>query len=207
MGQSAAHSGTPVEASASSVSTRDAILVAARSLALDVGFRRTTVADVARRAGVSRMTVYREFADIAAIWSRLLTDELVGLLSAARQALSPVTPARTRIVALAIALIEGIPEHPLFRRALEVDPQVLLPLIVTRFGSSQKAMLAELDRLLDEGRQDGSVRADLDVEAAAGAILVATQSFVFSARSIDTLPQATAIRAQLPAMIDRYLAA
>ncbi len=172
-----------------------------------MGFRRTTVADVARRAGVSRMTIYREFSDITAIWSRLLTDELVGQLMAARVSVAPRTSARDRIVSMAVTLIERIPDHPLFRRALEVDPQVLLPLVVSRFGSTQQAMLRELDRLLAEGHRDGSVRADLDAEAAAGAILVTTQSFVFSARAIDTLPAAAGIRAQLPSIIDRYLAA
>ena len=37
----------------------DAYLDAARDCILDVGWRRTTLTEVARRAGVSRMTIYR----------------------------------------------------------------------------------------------------------------------------------------------------
>lgn len=210
----AAPGATPVAAgpsaagsSAATPATRAAILAAARSLALDVGFRRTTVADVARRAGVSRTTVYREFPDLTAIWSQVLTDELVGQLVDARLALADLPTARSRIVAIAATLVERIPQHPLFRRALDVDPQVLLPLIVTRFGSSQQALLRELDRLLAEGRRDGSVRADLDAQAAAAAILLTAQSFVFSSRAVDSLPDPAGVRGELPPLLDRYLAA
>ena len=38
---------------------QSAYLDAARACILDVGWRRTTLTEVARRAGVSRMTIYR----------------------------------------------------------------------------------------------------------------------------------------------------
>ncbi len=44
-------------------SVDDQILDAARSCVLDFGLRRTTLAEVARRAGVSRPTVYRRWPD------------------------------------------------------------------------------------------------------------------------------------------------
>lgn len=188
-----------------SLGTSEAILVAARSVALDVGFRRATVADVARRAGVSRMTIYREYPQIAALWSRLLTDELVGLLGEARDATCRLPGARERIVAMAVVMVERVPEHPLFRRALDTDPDVLLPLIVTRFGSSQRAAIDELVRLVDAGQDDGSVRADLDPQAAAVAVLLVTQSYIFSARAIDGCDRPAAVRAQLPALLAGYL--
>ena len=40
----------------------DVLLDAARACVLAVGVRRTTFSDVARRAGVSRMTLYRRMA-------------------------------------------------------------------------------------------------------------------------------------------------
>lgn len=186
--------------------TEAAILAAARALVMDVGFRRATVADVARRAGVSRMTVYREFDDLAAIWSRLLTDELVGVIAQSADDLAGLPTARARIVGMAEVLVGAVPAHPLFRRALDVDPELLLPLVVDRFGSSQRAVLARLEPMLAAGQRDGSVRADLDAPAAATTILLAAQSFVFSARAIDTRADPPAVRAELPVLIDRYLA-
>ena len=47
--------------------TRARIAAAAASLHEEVGIARTTVADIARRAGVQRLTVYNHFPDLAAL--------------------------------------------------------------------------------------------------------------------------------------------
>jgi AcrR family transcriptional regulator len=47
--------------------TRDRIAAAAAALHEEVGIARTTVADIARRAGVQRLTVYNHFADLDAL--------------------------------------------------------------------------------------------------------------------------------------------
>src|SRR5256885_16786017 len=44
--------------------TRERIAAAAAELHAEVGVARTTVADIARRAGVQRLTVYNHFADL-----------------------------------------------------------------------------------------------------------------------------------------------
>jgi AcrR family transcriptional regulator len=44
--------------------TRDRITAAAASLHAEVGIAKTTVADIARRAGVQRLTVYNHFPDL-----------------------------------------------------------------------------------------------------------------------------------------------
>jgi AcrR family transcriptional regulator len=47
--------------------TRQRIAAAASQLHQEVGIGRTTVADIARRAGVQRLTVYNHFADLEAL--------------------------------------------------------------------------------------------------------------------------------------------
>ncbi|HEU4975545.1 MAG TPA: TetR/AcrR family transcriptional regulator [Baekduia sp.] len=47
--------------------TRDKIAAAAAALHEEVGVGRTTVADIARRAGVQRVTVYNHFPDLQAL--------------------------------------------------------------------------------------------------------------------------------------------
>src|SRR6476659_6772036 len=60
-----------------------AYLDAARACILDVGWRRTTLTEVARRAGVSRMTIYRTWPDMAAVLSDLMTREWAEVVATA----------------------------------------------------------------------------------------------------------------------------
>jgi AcrR family transcriptional regulator len=47
--------------------TRDRIAATASALHEEVGVAKTTVADIARRAGVQRLTVYNHFPDLEAL--------------------------------------------------------------------------------------------------------------------------------------------
>ena len=52
----------------------DAVLDAVRDCVLAVGVRRTTMTDVARRAGVSRMTLYRRWPDVRSLVGDLIVQ-------------------------------------------------------------------------------------------------------------------------------------
>lgn len=176
------------------------LLDAALACVLDVGLRRTTLADVARRAGVSRMTVYRRFADLDGLVSALLTRELVAVLAAVERQVAPLPTARQRLVGAATEVVARTAEHPLYQRIVTLDPELLLPLVVDRLGSTQRAALAAIREQLDQGRADGSIRVG-DLDDAAVAVLLTAQSFVFSGRV------AGGAFSELPYLLDAYLAA
>lgn len=186
---------TPREAPA------DPLLAAAKECVLDVGLRRTTLADVARRAGVSRMTVYRRYGDLDAMVSELLTTELLGLVDDARAELADVGTARERLVEAAVVVVERLAVHPLWCRVLDLDPELLLPLVVDRFGSTQRAVVDHVAEQVAEGQRDGSVRA-VDPRLAATCLLLTAQSFVFSARLVAGLP---GTGGELRRLLDAYL--
>ncbi|MCA9682787.1 MAG: TetR/AcrR family transcriptional regulator [Myxococcales bacterium] len=83
--------------------TRSALLVAGRKLFSEAGYEGTTLAQVARRAGVAVGTVYVHFPDKATLLSHALHDDLERVLSEARQSL-PRGKARTKLLHLARAL-------------------------------------------------------------------------------------------------------
>ena len=64
-------------------SDNDAVLDAVRDCVLAVGVRRTTLTDVARRAGVSRMTLYRRWPDVRTLVGDLMTREWVDVATRA----------------------------------------------------------------------------------------------------------------------------
>src|SRR4051794_35398407 len=81
----------------------DGIAAAVRNSVLAVGVRRTTLTDVARRAGVSRMTLYRLVPDVETLLLDVLTRELGALLSEIEATVARKRTARARLVALSVA--------------------------------------------------------------------------------------------------------
>src|ERR1700750_1007841 len=111
----------------------DEVLDAARACVLAVGFRRTTLTDVARRAGVSRMTLYRRFPDLERVLSALITREF-GRLVAGAAATAEGATTRERIVATVVHGSRALADDPLFERLLDVAPQLVLHSVTQRLA-------------------------------------------------------------------------
>jgi AcrR family transcriptional regulator len=156
----------------------EAILEAARACVLAVGVRRTTFSDVARRAGVSRMTLYRRFPDLETLLSTLMTWEFGRVVAEARAAAADGT-CRERAVAMVATAARRLHEDPLFDRLLDVDPELLLPYVTVRLGGMQRMAVAGLAAELEAGRGDGSVR-DGDAETLARGIELIARGFVLA---------------------------
>lgn len=187
---------------------RDPILEAAREVIMTHGPRRATLTEVARQAGVSRMTVYRRFESFDRLMSALLTQELAAILTDLPAPADPPANARARAVDLITAGTESIADHPLVRRVLVIDPEYLTPLMVSRFGQTQRAATELLTPLLAAGMAeqggDGTIR-DADPTVLAFACVTAVQSFVFAAPAIGALPDGAAVRAQIRPMVTGLL--
>src|SRR3954464_455747 len=159
--------------------SHDPVLDAARECVLAVGVRRTTFSDVARRAGVSRMTLYRRFGDLEPLLSALMTREF-GRLVAAAQPQDGAARARERAVRMVVGGARRLAADPLFQRLLDVDPELLLPYVTLRRGGMQRMAVTELTAALQGG--DGSLRAG-DPAARAAAVELAVRGFVLAAHA------------------------
>ncbi len=155
------------------------MLDAARECVLAVGFRRTTFSDVARRAGVSRMTLYRRFPDLETLLSSLMTWEFGRVVDEAREAGEDVASCRERAVAMVARAARRLHEDPLFARLLDVDPELLLPYVTVRLGGMQRMAVAGMAAELEAGRADGSVR-DGDPETLARGVELIARGFVLA---------------------------
>jgi AcrR family transcriptional regulator len=186
----------------------DAVLDAARDCVLAVGVRRTTLTDVARRAGVSRMTLYRRWPDVRTLVGDLMTREWVSTALAARPAGTTGT-ARERLVRGLVNGVAALRAHPLMRKIIEVDPELLLPYVLDRRGTSQLALLELFERDLREGHADGSVRRGHPARQAR-AVLLIVQSFALSTPTMtaedDPELDSAAFDAELEHILERTLA-
>jgi AcrR family transcriptional regulator len=178
----------------------DEILAATRASVLAVGVRRTTLSDVARRAGVSRMTLYRLVPDVTALILEVMSREFAALLGEAEQAASRRRSARARLCATVATVARRLPDEPLFRRVIDVDPELLLPYLTDRVGTTQRLAFMHVRRMLADGQRDRSVRGG-DLDAMAMALVVAVSAFVISARLLDDVGPAAAF-AELERLID-----
>ncbi|WP_199294065.1 TetR/AcrR family transcriptional regulator [Streptomyces sp. GMY02] len=186
----------------------DPVLDAVRDCVLAVGVRRTTMTDVARRAGVSRMTLYRRWPDVRSLVGDLMTREWIGVATGAMPERRPGVPTRTLIVDGLVAGVAAFRAHPLFRKILDVDPELLLPYVLDRRGASQEALLELIIEGLREGHADGSVRPGHPALQARSLLLV-VQSFTLSLRTM-TDPDAPdlsdeAFLAELRTILERTL--
>jgi AcrR family transcriptional regulator len=183
------------------------ILRAAAEEVAAVGLRRTSLTDVARRAGVSRMTVYREYGDAPTLWRSLLTEEISAVVGAADQtALAGARNGRERLVTAVIEAVSRLAGHPLVTRVLELDPELILPFVVDRLGSGQQLAAERIREMLADGIADGSIQ-ECDVAASAHLLLLLAQSFVFSARIEPADTDAASVTAELRRLLDGYLSA
>ena len=151
----------------------DPLLDAARECILAVGVRRTTLTDVARRAGVSRMTLYRRYPDLEAVLSALMTREFGRLIGRPERATT-----RERVVAMVVNGSRALASDPLFVRLLDVDPELLLPYVTRRLGGMQKIAVAASAEAL--AVDDGSVRTDASPEALSAGIELIARGFVLA---------------------------
>jgi AcrR family transcriptional regulator len=127
----------------------DRILDAAYAGMLEQGLRRLTMDDVARRAGLARVTVYRRFARKGDLIHAVILRELNRFLKTFGQALAPLpTPADqvTEGFAITLRLVRG---HPLLSRLLATEPGTILPQLTLEAGPylavAREQLAAHLD--------------------------------------------------------------
>jgi AcrR family transcriptional regulator len=185
-------------------STETKILDAAYAQVMAVGFRRTTLTDVAERAGLSRMTVYRRFPDVTSVLQALMWREFAALLERSREETADVAGEREQIVARAVRGLELLSTHELFTRLLDVDPEMLLPYMTQRPGRFQDAVAEQLATDIKAAIASGAVRED-DPKRLARSIVLASRGFAFAARDGSTRRQRQAAMDDLALMLDGLL--
>ncbi len=183
----------------------DRYLDAARECILATGWTRTTLTDVARRAGVSRMTIYRTWPDMQTLLADLMTREwgaVVADVAAEAEGLAPLE----RLSRGVARTVRALRSNDLLRKIVEVDPELLLPYLLRRRGRSQDNILELVTGLVAAGQADGSVR-EGDPTLLARSVLLAAHGFTLSAETMtDSRRSLAAYDEELRVLLERYLA-
>ncbi|OBH86399.1 TetR/AcrR family transcriptional regulator [Mycobacterium sp. E2989] len=174
------------------------ILAAAASCVVDYGVERVTLAEIARRAGVSRPTVYRRWPDTQSIVAALLTRHITEVMRDAPLLGDDRESLVRQIVTVANLLRED-------RLVMSVLHSELAPIYITeRLGTSQHMLIDALADRLRVAQRKGSVRAGDPVQLATMVLLIA-QSTIQSAQIVEPLLDADTLARELAYSLNGYL--
>jgi AcrR family transcriptional regulator len=145
----------------------------------DTGLTRTTMDDVAGRAGLARVTIYRRFENKNSLIEAVLLRECRRCLAALEKAVSGVPGIEARIVEGFAFALRYTREHPLIGGLLRVEPQVILPFMTVRAELGTTVIRGFLAFHLRRARDAGQLEA-VDVEPIAELMARITTSFLLS---------------------------
>ena len=181
-------------------SVADRILDAAAACVLAYGIDRVTLAEIARRAGVSRPTVYRRWPDTSSILAALLTSRVTRVLDDAGDR----EIGRAALVARIVTVAERLQQDEIVMSVLHTAPELAMVYIAERLGTSQQILIDATARQIELAQEHGSVRAG-DPRRLAAMCLLITQSTVQSAQMVEPILGPADLAAELAHALNGYL--
>jgi AcrR family transcriptional regulator len=180
------------------VAIGDRILAAAASCVIDFGVDRVTLAEIARRAGVSRPTVYRRWPDTRSVLAALLTRHITATLKDVPARGS----GRHAVIDRVVTVADHLQRDELVMAVLRSE--LALVYIAQRLGSSQQMLIDALAENLSVAQREGSVRPG-DPRRLAAMVLLITQSTIQSAAIVRPILDADALAVELAHALNGYL--
>ncbi|MFN3002195.1 TetR/AcrR family transcriptional regulator [Mycolicibacterium wolinskyi] len=178
----------------------DRILDAAASCVLAFGIDRVTLAEIARRAGVSRPTVYRRFPDTRSILAALLTARIVRVLDDVES----TGAGRQALVERIVTVAQRLRRDDVIMAVLHTAPDLAMVYIAERLGTSQQILIDAVAGELKLAQEEGSVRAG-DPRQLATMCLLITQSAIQSGQMVEPILDADALATELAHSLNGYL--
>jgi AcrR family transcriptional regulator len=178
----------------------DRILAAAAECVLAFGVDRVTLAEIARRAGVSRPTVYRRWPDTQSVLAALLTSRVIGVLDAVPSREVGRGPLVERIVTVA----ERLRRDDVVMSVLRSAPDLAMIYIAERLGTSQQVLLDAVAADIKLAQEEGSVRPG-DARQLGAMCLLITQSAIQSGQIVAPILDAEALATELAHSLNGYL--
>jgi len=178
----------------------DRILEAAAYCVMAYGVDRVTLAEIARRARVSRPTIYRRWPDTQSILAAVLTSRIVRVLDE--------VPAgdvgRDALVTRIVTVSQRLRADEVVMSVLLKAPELAMVYIAERLGTSQQILIDAVAAAVKLAQEEGSVR-EGDPRQLAAMCLLITQSTIQSAQMVAPILDADALAGELAHSLNGYL--
>lgn len=154
------------------------ILDAAFELFCRIGIQRTTMEDVARRAQVSRITVYRRFTTKGTLVDQVVRREIRRYFDQFLVDIEQAETAADRVVLGFVSSLRAIRRNPLIGRLMAADPDALVPSTIGDGGRTLATVRAFVAGQLRSEQEAGNVGAGVNVEVVAEIMVRVCSSFL-----------------------------
>jgi AcrR family transcriptional regulator len=156
------------------------VLDAALAQFEDIGIRRSTIEDIARRAGIDRVTVYRRIGSKDDLIQAVLAREALRLVNRINTATAPLATLDERIATAFATAIVHLRENALFNRMLALDGDTMLPRVTTQASPLLVIGINAAAQLLKEAQDDGLLPPIDDPKGVSEILVRLVQSFVLT---------------------------
>jgi len=156
------------------------ILEAARGLYQSYGYKKTTMEDIARAAGITKPTIYSYFKGKKDILVALVEWEGSRILERGMSGAREGAPAEEQLAAMFLATDKFLKEDTFLQGIVSRDPDILTPEVVSTAFDFERKIMEAVAGILEKGMEQGSVRKS-DPRLMAYAIVRLHEAFTFTA--------------------------
>ncbi|MGD6748079.1 TetR/AcrR family transcriptional regulator [Streptomyces sp. BH106] len=143
-----------------------------------MGIKRSTMADVARLAGVSRITVYRRFDTKEALVEHVVRREFRRYFEQFATEIRGADTVADRVVLGFVSSLRAIRHNRLIGGLMAVEPDSVVPSMTTDGGRTQHVVQQFVAARLREEQRAGQVAAGVDVDVVAEMMVRVCTSFL-----------------------------
>ena len=143
------------------------LLESALSAFLDFGIKRTSMGEVARRAGISPATLYRRYESKNDLVQAVGVREAQRFVADIDRRVQAVTDGEDQLAEIFVAFITSLARNELLQRLLRTEPDLILPRLTVQAGpilAVGRAYLADKLRALHRDDTEPDFDADLVAE-------------------------------------------
>jgi len=151
------------------------------------GISRLSVGDVAKRAGLSRQTLYKHFASRDELVSRTVLREAGRMVELVIAAAALHDDPVASLEAAVLETLHLVRDHPLLDRLIATEPEALLPMLIDGQGAVLGAIRAISEQIIEERVPEAT-----GAEAHSAADLLSRMLISYAVRSPDRPPEEVA---------------
>ncbi|WP_067902835.1 TetR/AcrR family transcriptional regulator [Nocardia vaccinii] len=143
------------------------LLESALSAFLDFGIKRTSMGEVARRAGISPATLYRRYESKNDLVQAVGVREAQRFVADIDSRVQAISDGEDQLAEIFVAFITSLARNELLQRLLRTEPDLILPRLTIQAGpilAVGRAYLADKLRALHKDENDRDFDADLVAE-------------------------------------------